>query len=594
MNNRIQILPFILTIIFSALFIVITGLVLFTIRKPQPQKNTLLIVNDEINEFLYNNDNNDFNALIDLLQSDSEHEKFINLTLTHVKENYASFEGYETRYPKYQEFLDMEVEMKREDTSEWIAGVIKGNINTSFENSVWTFLAKFEKNYYLNQVIDRFFRVSNDVFESGNEKIPELAALLLYIERFPENRELQRRVQQNRNMIIRLSEMDNLDPNIYYYLRTKYIGLRDYIVQKISAIRGRTYGALGEVPDMNELDIIIKEFKSRGRGMPQNFYPLFDLGFSNDRLNTFYIYIALEVFKDIGFEDKVLTDWLSRNYANFKMTIYSSDEQIWEAERQERVRLERELRNAGLGDVIEAWKNPAEKSLYTSFLRETPNGQQIIDILNHITAPPLRRSIPQLGSGFALPAKSINFPQMADETRNVIKGRSASFYSQTLENLTSFIIRDMSHNVITKEIDNEFPIDYFNQYTDYDINKAQDDYNMLCLNALKINNDLFKIILILCSIAALIFCIYTSVIAGGYSEAAGNLLAWLPLPIIGIITFLLARPENLKYGSVSGNITFFVISGIVLIFLTIKTRLLRKLSVKFYGMVLDLSARIQR
>jgi len=247
MNNRIQILPFILTIIFSALFIVITGLVLFTIRKPQPQKNTLLIVNDEINEFLYNNDNNDFNALIDLLQSDSEHEKFINLTLTHVKENYASFEGYETRYPKYQEFLDMEVEMKREDTSEWIAGVIKGNINTSFENSVWTFLAKFEKNYYLNQVIDRFFRVSNDVFESGNEKIPELAALLLYIERFPENRELQRRVQQNRNMIIRLSEMDNLDPNIYYYLRTKYIGLRDYIVQKISAIRGRTYGALGEV-----------------------------------------------------------------------------------------------------------------------------------------------------------------------------------------------------------------------------------------------------------------------------------------------------------------------------------------------------------
>jgi len=219
----------------------------------------------------------DFNELVDYLESDSERNHFLRIAIDQVANEYAKYNGFEIRYPGYKEFLDMEKELARNDFSEWIAGVISGKIESKYENNVFTYLSEFDKDYYLKQAIDRFFSITGEIDITNEYENYKLVILLLYVERFPDNKEFQRRVVQNKNRIVELSNrgFKSIDSNVFYYLSVKNFGVRDLISQRLSSIKGKKYGML-EVPDMNDIDILINDFISQGRDMAQYFSPVSD------------------------------------------------------------------------------------------------------------------------------------------------------------------------------------------------------------------------------------------------------------------------------------------------------------------------------
>jgi hypothetical protein len=324
---------------------------------------------------------------------------------------------------------------------------------------------------------------------------------------------------------------------------------------------------------------------------------LFELGFSNDANKTTYIYIALEVFKEIGFEDKALLDWLNRDYNNFKLTIYNSDEQIWEAERKQLSEYEKVFREGGLGDIIDTWhdlqKQRENKEIIRFFYGNDAEG--IIDIINRIHQSKFTRNLfnaPSLSFYRAQAPTVVNFPEMADNARNSIRGKSPSSYSQTLEKITYFIIRDNSRNIIRKEIENEFVTDYYSQYGEYDIEVARENLELLTARVSKINNDLIMTFIIISAIAAVLFCVYTLFTFDGYPESAGNVLAWLPLPFLGLFIFLIARNSQSIRPEISGYITAFVMIGLVIVIFVCKKKLLGRLGAYFYRMNMAVSGLI--
>ena len=599
MKRRKPLLALLFTLVLAAVIILSLWLVLNT-RKYYPEKSVLLKTYEEINEYLISQ--RDFNALIDYLKSDPERERFLDFTLQRVSYEYSFYHGFEERYPDYKEFLDMEAELARSDFSEWIAGVIRGDIDSPYENNVFTFLKDFGESLYLNQAIDRFFRITESIEQIDEFENYKLAILLLYIEQFPENREFQRRIVQNRNRIYSLGNrgIRTLNANIYYYLSVRHFGISDFITQRISSIRGRPYGVLGNISDRADLDSLVNDFIRQGRGMAQYFYPLFEIAFSDDSFRNYAIYIALRVFREIGYDDPVLRNWLGRNYSSFSLRI-ANQEQIWEAERERRQAIERDLRARRLGDAIDEWHIPERRSFHELIIRmravNTEIADSIIDSINQITTPqPPRANLPSFMP--APPPTVINFQSEVEQTLRAIEGRSASSLSQSLSHSINMITQGGDYFVppvtVLGEINKEFN-DYHHdtrQYNDYDISSAINEYDALLLSSFYINNYLLITIIVLCAFAALAISVAIFFKLDGKLSNADYLLSWLPMPFIGFVIFIYAVNNAAGLRNISGPISIFGLLSFVSVYFIYKRHILKKPGMELYRTILVICGHI--
>jgi len=324
MKKFVPVVVFILAVVCSTLII---ALVIFPYGKSKVKENKLVQANNEINDLLAKEldegrldellvfGNSNFDYIAAYIESDAERQHFLGVTLVNLSEYEDVYEfDFESRYPRYKAYRDMVNELSSQDYSEWVGSIIKGVVETEFEANVFDYLATLRDRRYLNDAINRFIDILNKSGDDGfnantNKDAFVIGSLSLYIMQFPGNNSILRNaLGEKADQFIRLSE-NNLTEirgiplnQAYIYLYLKYFGLENLINRKMEAfLNTGTRGWDGTTWSMSAVDGLINYFSSTGKGMSQNFYSLIRTGFDKD--DSIRIYIALQVLKNIGFDD---------------------------------------------------------------------------------------------------------------------------------------------------------------------------------------------------------------------------------------------------------------------------------------------------
>ncbi|MCL2758823.1 MAG: hypothetical protein FWD22_01270 [Treponema sp.] len=326
--------------------IVCAALVIFgvmVIEKVFVKENKLVKAEKQVKYILESE--TDFDIIVEYIESDPERSKFLGIALVELAKNEDKYViNFENRYPRYKAYREMVNELARKDYSQWVADVITGKIETEFEANIFEYLSTLEDNRYLNEAIVRFgtaleaagdrgfaIRQNKDAFITG--------AIGLYISQFPEsNTQLARTIIGQRiGSFIDLSkelteEIAGIPLNkLYLYLYIKYFGLQNFIDRKMDAFMAKAqpgYRWDGQSWSMNVVTELINDLTTMGKGISQNYYSMFNIALNRD--DAVYAYIALQVLKQIGFDDPVLHGWLNRDYRRFERrlsidtTTYSS------------------------------------------------------------------------------------------------------------------------------------------------------------------------------------------------------------------------------------------------------------------------------
>jgi len=325
MKGKKPVLALAVSLIMAAL--VIVGVLV--IGKQFVKENKLVKANDQVKTFLANE--TEFDTIVEYVEADPERRRFLGITLVELSKNEEKYViNFEERYPRYKAYRNMVGELARQDYSEWVGSVISGETETEFESNVFEYLSTLNDDRYLDEAIRRFGKTLETTGDSGfafrfNKDAFITGALGIYIAQFPaSNTQFAKTVIGQRiGAFIDLSkdltaEIAGIPLNkLYLYLYIKYFGLQDFIDRKMDSFMAQGSERWdGKSWSMNLVNNLIKDLTTMGKGISQNYYSMFRMGL--DKNDAVYVYIALQVLEDIGFDDPVLHNWLNRNYRHFE------------------------------------------------------------------------------------------------------------------------------------------------------------------------------------------------------------------------------------------------------------------------------------
>jgi hypothetical protein len=494
------------------LFCVLITAGVFILEKVRIKENGLVRANKEVSVLLENE--TDFNAIIEFIESDTERGHFLGIALINLAKNEERYiPDFETRYPRYKAYRDMVKELAQPDFSDWVAGVINGEVETEFEANVFEYLSGLKDARYLNQAVNRFIKILDDSGDSGfaagsNKDAFILGAAGFYILQFPNsnNELLKTAIGQKADRFIKLSgsdlvkEIEGIPLNkLYIYLYLKYFSLERLINAKMETfIASGTKSVNAITWNISQVDSLINYFTSIGKGISPNYYSLFQLGFSKDE--PIYIYIALQVLSKIGFDDHILQNWLNRNFA-------------------------------GMEDRL--------SRTYTDF-----RGRVI--------------------------KREIVISDEVQETREAIAGKSDIPFEEILEDAIRLSAKDgrfiISRVTPEEEIQKEMRANSA-FYTN--------DFVRRAVTTWELKNQLIAVIAVICLAAAFLCSLAVGFGSKWKWKDSNSLLSWLPLPLAGFILFFVFWN---KYDNLSGfqtmPLTAFLFCGGILFIITLKARIL--------------------
>jgi len=335
MKRKYPVLASLITIVFSLLII----FAVWTMEKNNVKENKLEKANNQVRTILKNE--TDFNSIVEYVEADPERSRFMGITMVELAKNEEKYVfNFEERYPRYKAYRDMVKEMARSDYSEWVAAVISGEEKTEFEGNIFEYLSTLNDDRYLNEATKRLGEILEATGDRGfiirsDKDAFIIGAVGLYIAQFPaaDTQMAKTIIGQKIGSFIDLSnelvaDIKGIPLNkLYLYLYLKYFGLQSFIDKKM-----QSFMAQGRVDNhgnginwnMGVVNALISDLKTIGKGMSQNYYSLFRTGLEKD--DAVYVYIALQVLKDIGFDDPALHNWLNRNYRHMENTLFKAVE----------------------------------------------------------------------------------------------------------------------------------------------------------------------------------------------------------------------------------------------------------------------------
>jgi hypothetical protein len=564
--------PWVLIVLLAIMATLILSLLIY--RLDWLPKDEILVKYDEINAYFENE--SDFDKIISFIEMDLGKSRFIQISLEKLAQNEDLYsEKFESRYPRFHEFKKMERELSRNDFSDWIASVISGDTATEFEYIVFEYLQNLKEDRYIKQAVSRFINIAKNLDNYYNDYENYLATVLyLYIDQFPRNASLRQEIIKNKTIIQSLGNKDTNISNskLFYYLSLKNFGVEEFISQRLSTLKGKEKLIDGKYPitDISDVNFLINDFVTHGKNVPEYFFPLFQMAINRE--SPTYLYIAMKVFKEIGFNDPELQRWLSRDYRDYKLIIYEgTDEQINRAVRKDREEEERKRRQEEEQRNRELWN-----LLFPDRPRITIPG---ITDFGPLTIKPYDFSKPFEDRSEA-ERVHINFPDEARTVKEIIQTRTRPEYNTYLKNNSGK--SNVSYNhfsppaTIMGEIQDEFnSYIYTNQqYTNNDIaqfisndNTRKDNLNFLTL-----------FILFSTLIPAIIITVFIN--------KSKYLLAWVPLLIVGHLVLFMSVKKVIDVLDLSVPIIIYIFPGYLLTVLLIKV--LYKPSIGLYKVISNL------
>lgn len=246
------------------------------------------------------------------------------------------------------------------EASTWLVSVISGETKTALELNVFDYLSGTDDNRYLDAAITRYtsylgqtdsssegfgslftatqpYQTSSSVttYQPTRDEFI-LGSLSFYISQFPGNNAILKAVLKERaEQFIsltgeKLTNTEGIPLNqAYIALYLKYFGIEDLMIRRMDIFLEsgeESVGTNGVVTtwSLSAVNDLINYFASIGKGMSQNFYSLFSIGFTKN--DNIYIYIGLKVSEKIGFDDPALRDWLDKvAKRESTLTITTSD-----------------------------------------------------------------------------------------------------------------------------------------------------------------------------------------------------------------------------------------------------------------------------
>jgi len=500
--------------------LVIVGVLV--IEKQFVRENKFVKTNDQVKTILANE--TEFDTIVDYVEADPERSRFLGIALVELSKNEEKYVvNFEERYPRYKAYRDMVGELAREDYSEWVGSVIRGETETEFEANVFEYLSTLNDDRYLDEAIRRFGKTLETVGDSGftfsfTKDAFITGALGIYIAQFPaSNTQFAKTViGQKIGAFMDLSkeltaEIAGIPLNkLYLYLYIKYFGLQDFIDRKMDSFmaQGSTRWD-GKSWSMNLVNNLIRDLTTMGKGISQNYYSMFRMGL--DKNDAVYVYIALQVLEDIGFDDPVLHNWLNRNYRHFegRLSITSTT-----------------------------------SSGYSGLLGS---------------------------SGSRTTTTPIVIADEIEQVRGAIQGKSDVPFEEILKDAVSASAK--KGNLIVPRVSAEEEAlrelgSNPEQYTQDEVSRA--------LATWKVKHYLLLIVAAICLFAALICSLATFARPHCHYDEQDNFIAWIILPIAGLALFFgfWNRYDDLSGFPIMPLLAFLVFGGILLI-IVMKNRLLR-------------------